>query len=147
VGGVAYRLNISRLLLLEKKLPLFSKIVRRFDAVLFRHTLLSLGCSQFHSVEQRLGRWLLAHSYRTGLKRLPFTHQFLARQLGVRRVTITNSLAALEKRRLITYRYGAVEIRDARRLKKVACECFGLAKDAINDYLHKIRSVQRPVRG
>jgi CRP-like cAMP-binding protein len=125
---------------LLSEVPMFERMVRRFNGVIFRHAILSLGCSQFHSVNQRIGRWLLAHHHRTGLTRLPFTHDFLAEQLGVQRVTVTNALAAFEKQDIVTYRYGQVELQNLSALKNAACECFLLAKQAIEEYLTDIKS-------
>jgi hypothetical protein len=140
VGGLAYRLNVSDLWSLLADVPMFERMVRRFNGVIFRHAMLSLGCSQFHSVNQRIGRWLLAHNHRTGLTTLPFTHDFLAEQLGVQRVTVTNALAAFEKQDIVTYGYGQVELQNLSGLKNVACECFVLAKQAIEEYLTDIKS-------
>jgi DNA-binding transcriptional regulator YhcF (GntR family) len=140
VGGSAYRLDVSDLWSVLSEVPMFERMVRRFNGVIFRHAILSLGCSQFHSVNQRIGRWLLAHHHRTGLTRLPFTHDFLAEQLGVQRVTVTNALAAFEKQKIVTYGYGQVELRNLFALKNAACECFLLAKQAIEEYLTDIKS-------
>jgi CRP-like cAMP-binding protein len=140
IGGMAFRLNVSTFHVLASKIPLFGRIVQRFNAVVFRHVVISLGCSQFHSVEQRVGRWLLAHRYRTGSNRLPFTHDFLAEQLGVQRVTVTNVLAAYGEQGIVRYRYGKVELLNLRALNKIACNCFSLAKRAIDDYLTDIKT-------
>jgi hypothetical protein len=140
VGGLAYRLNVSDLWSLLSEVPMFERRVRRFNGVIFRHAILSLGCSQFHSVNQRIGRWLLAHHHRTGLTTLPFTHDFLAEQLGVQRVTVTNALATFEKQNIVAYGYGQVELQNLSALKTVACECFLLAKQAIEEYLTDIKS-------
>jgi hypothetical protein len=140
IGGLAYRLSVSDLGSLLADVPMLERMVRRFNGVIFRHAILSLGCSQFHSVKQRIGRWLLAHHHRTGLTTLPFTHDFLAEQLGVQRVTVTNALAAFEKQDVVTYGYGQLKLHNLSGLESVACECFVLAKQAIQEYLTDIKS-------
>ena len=140
VGGLAYRVGVKDLMSRLPKLPIFERMVRRFNGVIYRHIILSLGCNHFHSVEQRLGRWLLAHHHRTGLKELAFTHDFLSQQLGVQRVTVTKILTALQKQGIVAYAYGKLELQNVGALKKIACECFSLAKQAIDDYLTEIRS-------
>src|SRR5215204_384928 len=140
IGGTALRLSISTLNTVLPEIPVFERMVRRFTIVLLRHALISVGCSQFHSVEQRLGRWLLAHHHRTGSAVFPFTHDFLGEQLGVQRVTVTQALSAFQDRGLVHYRYGKVELVDFRGMEKAACECFALAKQAIDDYLGDIES-------
>jgi CRP-like cAMP-binding protein len=142
VGGSAFRLNMSELPPLLAGLPLFARMARRVGSVLFRHAVISVGCSKFHTVGQRLGRWLLAHHHRTGKMSFPFTHEFLAEQLGSQRATVTEGLADFQKRGLVTYGYGTVELLSVSKMEKVACECFGLAARAIEDYLTDIESYQ-----
>lgn len=146
IGGTALRLSASTLELLLDRLPRFTQIVRRFNGVLFRHAVLSVGCSQFHSVEQRSARWLLAHRHRAATDILPFTHEFLAEQLGVQRVTISETLADLQRRGLVTYGYGKINLTDIRGLERISCECFSLARQAIDEYLadiHRYRDRDR----
>ncbi len=140
VGGLAFRLNVSTLRSLLPDVPVFERMVGRFSAVLFRHVVVSVGCSQFHSVQQRLGRWLLAHRHRTGLTHFPFTHDFLAEQLGAQRVTVTQTLAHLQDKGLVRYRYGKVELLSIRGMKGIACECFQQAVRAIEEYLKEIKT-------
>jgi Crp-like helix-turn-helix domain len=140
IGGMAFRVTVPQLRTLLPLIPVFQQTARRFGTVLFRHTVISVGCSQFHSVEQRLARWLLAHRHRTGLKKFPFTHDFLAEQLGVQRVTVTQALAALQDRALVTHGYGKLELLDIRGMQKAACECLTLASEAIEEYLSDIKN-------
>lgn len=143
IAGLAFRLKVSDFRTLLPTIPRCAEAMRRFNAVAYRHSLISVGCSTFHSVEQRLGRWLLAHRHRTGRAKIFFTQSFLAQQLGVQRVTVTKALAALHDQGLVKYRYGVVEVLDIRAIKKAACQCFGLAKKAIDDYLIDIKSPKR----
>jgi DNA-binding transcriptional regulator YhcF (GntR family) len=100
-------------------------------------------CSQFHSVDPRLGRWFLAHQHRTGLTTFPFTHQFLAEQLGVQRGTITEALAGLQERKIVDYGYGKVRLLKMREMGKVSCDCFKLAKQTIEEYIRDIKATKR----
>lgn len=143
IGGIALRMTVSQLRPLLPHIPVFQQSARRFSMVVFRHAVISVGCSQFHSVEQRLARWLLAHWHLTGLKQFPFTHELLAEQLGVQRVTVTQALAALHERGLVMHGYGKLELLDIGEMKKTACECLTLAVEAIDDYLSDIAKIDK----
>jgi CRP-like cAMP-binding protein len=140
VGGVALRTSVSSVLSQFDRLPYLRSAMTRFGAVMFRAAVISVGCSQFHSVEERLARWLLAHEHRTARHSFRFTHDFLSDQLGVQRATVTESLANLQSRGVVKYRYGNVELLDISSLQKLSCDCFGLVKDAIDVYYADIRN-------
>lgn len=140
IGGASLCVDTAVLAGLLPALPVFTRMVRRCSALLFRHAVISVGCSQWHSVEQRLARWLLAHHYRTGEIVFPFTHEFLADQLGSQRVTVTEALSAFQRNDMVRYSYGKVELVNIGKLKDVSCECYELATQAIEDYLLDIRS-------
>ena len=140
VGGSMYRLGTRWL---NASVPFLFQSLLRFGAVIFRQSVISVGCSQFHSVDQRLGRWLLAHQHRTGLTTLSFTHEFLAEQLGVQRGTVTEALAVLQQKKLVESGYGRVTVLKSKALEKVTCDCFQLAKQAIEEYLNDLKSYKR----
>jgi len=140
VAGSMYRLGTRWL---NASVPFLLQSLIRFGAVIFRHSVISVGCSQFHSVDQRLGRWLLAHQHRTGLITFPFTHEFLAEQLGVQRVTVTEALAVLQDKQLVESGYGKVTVLKSKALEKVSCDCFQLAKQAIEEYLRDMKAYKR----
>ncbi|HSA84599.1 MAG TPA: Crp/Fnr family transcriptional regulator [Nitrospira sp.] len=143
IGGQSLRVDAASLTPKLLDLPIFSRMVRRFSASLFRHAVISVGCSQWHSVEQRLARWLLAHHHRTSEIVFPFTHEFLADQLGSQRVTVSEALSAFQRNDLVRYSYGKVELVNVQKLEHVSCECFDLATQAIDEYLRDIRTYSR----
>lgn len=139
VGGSAFRLSATSAIRTLPQLPFLRYALYRFSTTILRETIVSVGCSQFHSVEQRLGRWFLAHQYRTGVSVFPFTHDFLAEQLGVQRATISEALASLQDQKIIRYGYRQVELSNERGLEKLSCECFPTVKEAIDDFLRDIK--------
>jgi hypothetical protein len=58
-------------------------------------------------------------------KTFQVTHALLAYILGVRRVGITTAATSLQRRKLISYRRGNVQIIDRHGLEQASCGCYG----------------------
>jgi CRP-like cAMP-binding protein len=104
-------------------------------ATLFRHEQVMLAqaqqsaaCNATHAVDARLARWLLRARDLFGGDTLPLTQEFLGQTLGVRRTSVSLVANALQKARLIKYAGGRIQITDLKRLKYLACECYGTVK-------------------
>jgi CRP-like cAMP-binding protein len=128
-GGSALRLNAVRL---KKECAAHGAWYRE----LFRSTLSLMNlaaqtaaCNRFHKVESRLARWLLATRDRMRSNHFHLTHEFLSLMLGVRRVGVTEAAAGLQKRRLITYTRGNIQLLDPAGLEVAACECYGVVRE------------------
>ena len=89
------------------------------------------ACNRLHEVEQRLARWLLMASDRTGDSQLRLTQEFLSQMLGARCSTVTLVAGALQGRGLIEYSRGAVRILNREGLEGTACECYGIVQKAM----------------
>lgn len=88
----------------------------------------SAACSQFHSVQARLARYLLMTGDRARSSEIRLTHEFLACMLGVRRVSVSEAASALQKRKLIKYSRGKITIFDRKRLSAASCQCYQIIK-------------------
>lgn len=84
----------------------------------------SVACCQYHSVEQRLARWLLIMNDYAGFREFPMDHKSIALMLGVRREGISEAASKLQAGALISYRRGRISVLDGPRLAKRACECY-----------------------
>jgi Crp-like helix-turn-helix domain len=140
-------LSVPVLMKTLPQLPFLRYALSRFTTTILRESIISVGCSQFHSVEQRIGRWLLAHQHRTGLSVFAFTHDFLAEQVGAQRVTITEALATLQEKKLIRYGYREVELRNVKAMEQLSCECFPAVKEAIDHFLRDLKSYNSTLDG
>src|SRR6187399_3591579 len=89
-------------------------------------------CNRFHTSVQRLARWLLLTAEKADTNRFDLTHEFVAQMVGAPRPVVSESLAALRDKGIIDYRRGVLTIRNAKRLHKVACECFDVVSSTTN---------------
>jgi len=87
-------------------------------------------CNRFHSSVQRLARWLLLTAERADTNRFELTHEFVAQMVGAPRSAVSESASTLRQRGIIDYRRGVLTIRNAKRLQKIACECFAAVSQA-----------------
>ena len=98
---------------------------RTFLAVLGQ----SVACSQHHSVDQRLARWLLTMSDYAGSHEIQMVQQSIAAVLGVRRASVTVAAHTLQADRLIAYRRGRISVLNKPALQKKSCECYRFIRD------------------
>lgn len=86
------------------------------------------ACNVVHDASSRLCRWLLQTSDRIQSSSVPLTQEFLAQMLGVRRTTVTLLAQAMQRRGLIRYSRGLIEILDRESLQGCACECYRVTR-------------------
>lgn len=94
----------------------------------------SAACNVKHSLEQRLVRWLLLCADRAHSDTLKLSHEFLADMLGASRPTVSLAAGHLRDLGLIEYGRGVIRLRDIKGLEKVACECYRVIKDYLDNY-------------
>jgi len=126
VTGEALRIKTSEFCELLESLPHLRSVVEKYLAVVLAQTSQSGACNSYHSLKQRLARWLLIAQNATGEEELPLTHRVLAELLGVRRASVTECLEVLQKDGTIATRRASVKIEDATELSKLSCDCFKL---------------------
>ncbi|MDQ3473849.1 MAG: helix-turn-helix domain-containing protein [Acidobacteriota bacterium] len=61
------------------------------------------------------------------------TQEFLSNMLGVRREGVNRAAGALQQRNLISYSRGTLTILDRASLEAVACRCYEIIKDELDD--------------
>jgi CRP-like cAMP-binding protein len=82
------------------------------------------ACNSYHTLQERLSRWLLVAYDCSQSTTLPVTHEWLARALGVRRASITVAAGRLQESGVIRIGRGAITIIDLVGLRRISCECY-----------------------
>lgn len=131
----AYMMSAKSFLSAFQHLPAFrGRLLKYVRAQLVMMSQLA-ACNSLHSVDQRLARWLLMCQDRIASERLPFTHEFLADMLGVKRTTVTEIARVMQKTGLIEYSRGRITILKRRELQRASCECYRVIRDQYDELL------------
>jgi CRP-like cAMP-binding protein len=124
VTGDGFRIKVGALQhTLESALHLQARL-NRYAAIRGMQVAQTAACNRLHDIKQRLARWLLMTQDRVDSGALPITHDFLATMLGTDRPTVSLAAGVLQKRGLIEYTRGAVNIVNRNKLEDSACECY-----------------------
>lgn len=119
----------------------FDRGGRLHDLLLrYLHTLLyqisqSATCNRFHTMEERLCRWLLVSRDRAQTATLRLTQEFLSQMIGAPRTRVTLIAVRLQEAGLISYSRGQVVIRDRGGLEALSCECYGVVREQIGQFI------------
>ena len=84
-------------------------------------------CTRAHGSEQRCACWLLRTQDRVGGTTFALTHATLATMLGVRRATVSEALAGLQRRGILRSRRGTVTVLRRAALEAASCDCYATA--------------------
>ena len=82
IGGTAFRLAASTVLSLLRRLPFLQNAFTRFNDVLFRTAVISVGCSQFPFCRAEIGTLVTGSSAPHWIVQLPFHSRFSRRTTG-----------------------------------------------------------------
>jgi CRP-like cAMP-binding protein len=130
VGGAAYRIPRQKFRDLLPLCPDLSARLHRFSVMLFTFAAQNSGCNRKHPVEMRCARWLLTVAENLRRPELDLTHDFVSQMLGVRRATVTETLASFEQRGFITTRRRQITIINFEGLEGATCECQAIIRAA-----------------
>lgn len=128
IPGGGFRVGTDALRAEFRRGGVLQELLLRYTHALLLQLGVVAGCNRLHHMEERLARWLLMASDRTGSGELPLTQEFIAMMLGVRRAGVTKAALALQKDGLIHYSRGHVTISDREGLEDLACDCYPIIK-------------------
>jgi len=133
--GSALRMSVGRF---GKALNDGSGLRRVVDAYLYvqlAQIAQTAACGRFHGLDARLARWILLTQDRARGSRFRLTHELLAQMLGVRRAGVTIAAGLLQKKHLIQYRRGVIDVLNRSGLEAAACACYPRLNEIYADHL------------
>jgi CRP-like cAMP-binding protein len=128
ITGDGFRVEVGALQNTLESAPHLQKMLGRYAAIRGMQVAQTAACNRLHNIGQRLARWLLMTQDRVDSGLLRITHDFLATMLGTDRATVSLAAGVLQRKELIEYTRGAVEIVNRKKLEDSACECYGVIR-------------------
>ena len=131
-AGDGFRIRADTLRTQAAHSPEFIQGMHTFLFSLLEQTTQLVLCNRLHDLEGRLARWLLMAGDCMETRSLQLTQEFLSEMLGVGRPAVTIAAGALQRKGLVSYSRGQLEILDPDKLKSVACECYTVIRGALH---------------
>ena len=138
--GVAWRMRAD---VLRKEFDLcgpLHKLLLQYVHTLIVYLSQSSVCNRFHTIQQRLCRWLLISQDRARSGEINSTQEVLSQILGVNRGSANQAASALQRAGLIRYRRGQIAILDRSGLEAAACECYRVVKREADRFFREPRA-------
>ena len=125
IAGDGFRVRVDELQRALRSSPQLQQMLIRYAATHWLETAQTAACNRLHNIEQRFARWLLTTQDRVDSPTLAITQDFLATMLGTDRPTVSLAAGTLQKKGIIKWTRGEVQILNRAKLEKCACECYG----------------------
>ena len=123
-AGRAFRIHHGKLQKLLDADSFLRRVLNLYMNLRMDQLARNMACASFHTVEQRLARWLLMVKDRAHSNELLLTQEALSHMLGVRRERVTHAASALQKKELISYSRGDLMLVDQPGLEAASCACY-----------------------
>ena len=123
-AGRAFKIHRNALRLRRAEDACLRNVLHRYVDVFAGHMAQQAACLHYHTVPQRLARWLLMTRDRAHSGELFLTHEALGLMAGVRRESVSQAASVFQKNGLISYSRGYLMLLDEARLQAQACPCY-----------------------
>ena len=134
IAGQATKIKVQPLMdLFDKNIDLRNLVLRYLHLVLTQVSQSAL-CNRFHTLEERLCRWLMISREIIDSDEIPLTQELLSQMMGVARTGVTMTARILQQSGLIRYRRGHITILDHEALVDASCECYIIMKQEFDRF-------------
>ena len=135
IAGHGYSLAVSFLKEEFERAGAMHRLLLQYVQALIVQTTQTAVCNRHHSVEQQMCRWLLSTLDRVHSREIVVTQEMIAGALGVRRESVTEAAAALQRGGMIRYRRGHISVLERSGLESGACECYAVVRHEMHRLL------------
>jgi CRP-like cAMP-binding protein len=133
IAGDGFQMSGNDLERIMSSAPQLRMLLGKYTGLQAMQVAQTAACNRLHDIQQRLSRWLLMTQDRADSGVLAITHDFVATMMGTDRSTVSLAASALQKKGIIEYVHGAVNVTNRRKLEKTACECYAVIQQFEND--------------
>jgi CRP-like cAMP-binding protein len=115
--------------------PTLRDLLLRYAHALLTQVSQSALCNRFHTVDERLCRWLLVTRDKAGSDSFELTQESLSHMLGAPRTSVTTAASSLRRAGLIRYSRGMITVTDLAGLEAASCECYLVVKQVTDKFM------------
>src|SRR5262245_45502697 len=131
MGGDAFRIRAQRLYEEFRRNPFLRDLLLKYTNAFLIQTAQSSICNCYHTLQERLCRWLLVARDAVQSDALILTHDLLAKLLATRRASVTVAAGLLQRAGLIKIGRGQITILDPAGLEAMSCECYSIVRKGV----------------
>jgi CRP-like cAMP-binding protein len=131
MGGDAFRINSRKMYEEFRKNPFLRDLLLKYTNAFLIQLAQSSICNCYHTLQERLCRWLLVARDAVKSDVLFLTHDLIAKLLATRRASVTVAAGLLQRAGLIKISRGQITIVDAQGLAEMSCECYAIVRDGV----------------
>ncbi|MBD2464690.1 Crp/Fnr family transcriptional regulator [Oscillatoria sp. FACHB-1407] len=135
LAGKAFKLSTEDFINALGRSPVLHQRVAAFASLKMVQISQSALCNRFHSLEERLCRWLLSAQDHSNTSEFLLTREILAGMIGAGRPAVSLATTILQSAGLIRTTRGSITILNREGMEEAACECYQVFKGALDRYL------------
>jgi CRP-like cAMP-binding protein len=132
MGGDAFRIRGQKLYEEFRRNPFLRDLLLKYTNAFIIQISQSSICNCYHTLQERLCRWLLVARDAVGSDVLVLTHDVISRLLGTRRASVTVAAGLLQRAGLLKISRGQITILDPVGLQTMSCECYGILRTGMS---------------